>query len=204
MQISCGQVGHNPVSNSIKTMSRHHKEGVNFFCSCTQACIKLRWPLTALACYLIVLYVVWNSMTPVLADLFSYNVGQARIVGTWWWGFFCSVGWEIFFSWDGIRLWRLYCQEVITSRALHPPVISKELLDFVGRNYVTNQKKIQDCILMVSGILLLGKLLLGSLSTKDSSSDFLFCNRKFRFWGFFLRLLLLISPVLHTSWYVQM
>lgn len=66
---------------------------------------------------------------------------------------------------------------MLTSVALHPPKISMELLDLVGRNDVTNQKKIQDSILIVSGILLLGKLLLGFLSTKDSSSDFVFCNK---------------------------
>ncbi|NWI43994.1 TNPO1 protein, partial [Picathartes gymnocephalus] len=48
--------------------------------------------------------------------------------------------------------------------------ISKELLDFAGRNDVSNQK-IQDCILIVS-LIFLGKLLLGIFSTKDSSSEF--------------------------------
>lgn len=124
-------------------------------------------------------------------------------------GFFVWLVEKFFDFWERIKLWRLYCQEVVTSLVLHPPKISKELLDFVGRNgVVTNQKKTQDYICIVSGILLLGKLLLGFLSTKDSSSNFLFCNSKFRLLGFFqfwdYCLLLLISPVLCTSWYVQM
>ncbi|NWI79458.1 TNPO1 protein, partial [Dryoscopus gambensis] len=76
--------------------------------------------------------------------------------------------------------------------------ISKELLDFAGRNDVSNQK-IQDCILIVS-LIFFGKLLLGILSTKDSSSEF-FSITNFRipplspqFWDY--SVLLLICPVL--------
>ncbi|NXX35741.1 TNPO1 protein, partial [Nicator chloris] len=74
--------------------------------------------------------------------------------------------------------------------------ISKELLGFAGRNYVSNQK-IQDCILIVS-LIFLGKLLLGIFSTKDSSSEFF---EKFKLpplspqvWDYCV--LLLICPVL--------
>ncbi|NXR23474.1 TNPO1 protein, partial [Cinclus mexicanus] len=64
----------------------------------------------------------------------------------------------------------LQCVDCTTHFGVVIKQISKELLDYAGRNDVSNQK-IQDHILIVS-LIFFGKLLLGILSTKDSSSKF--------------------------------